>query len=346
MAKRIKYLDIAKGFAIIAVVFYHTRYLPFQNITLPLITSWMLPIFAVIGGLLFKHDSKERFLTFTLRKFKQLIIPYLLFGGISFLIWLLIRDSYHGKYISDSVSNSFLGLLVGKSLVFNGPLWFLPCYFLTVVFVRTIKSFLSHSLKAQLIAALALFIISYAIALLVRDKYFYTVQAVPIFSFFYLVGVILRKAQDFLLKSWGAVLLSLIFFVPISLTNGVVDIYGGLYGNFFLYAISAVLGSYIALFASRTIEQYSKKLTQFFLFYGGSSMTVLAVHFPLMQYATIVTSKTSLFSYAHGVPNLTSFDISFTNGRIFFLFGLGMFLFYSTVALAGSYLVIRLSKKL
>ena len=147
------------------------------------------------------------------------------------------------------------------------------------------------------------------------------------------------------MRSWGIVLLSMALFVPIALTNGVVDIYGSLYGNFFLFTVSAVLGAYSVLFASGRIESYLKRVPKFFAFYGKSSMTVLAVHFPLMQYATLLLSRTEIFSYAHGVPNLTSFDISFSNGRVFFLFGLGLFLFYSAVALAGSFAIIKLSQR-
>src|SRR3989338_11433530 len=54
---RLAYIDISRGLAIIAVIASHTGYLPLSRFLFPFINAWMLPIFAISGGLVLKADS-------------------------------------------------------------------------------------------------------------------------------------------------------------------------------------------------------------------------------------------------------------------------------------------------
>lgn len=340
---RIKYLDIARGIAIVTVVFYHTRYLPFQNFLLPLITPWMLPIFAVVGGLLYRHRETESFWAFFKRKFRTLMIPYIAFGVLSLVLWLIIRNVYDGRYIWAPVSSQIAGLTLGKELIFNGPLWFLPCYFLTGIFIRALYPYLGKSIKAQTLVILLL-IISF---LSPQGKMPYALNLIPLFSFFYLLGILLRQHIEDLRRSWELFALSVVLFIPLALSNGIIDVYGTVFHNYLAYIISAALGAYIILFKATLVEKfYGARLVNFFSYLGKNSMTVFAVHVPIMQWTTVLVSRTPIFTYTHGVPNLSSFDIFLSNGRLFFLFGLLLFIIYSFAALLGSYLIVRLSQRL
>ncbi|MCR5361752.1 MAG: acyltransferase family protein [Bacteroidales bacterium] len=88
-------------------------------------------MFFILSGYLY---NPEKFVTcgiFIKRKFKGLIIPYLIFGILTYLYWLLIESRFRGTNLS--AGQQLLGLFYGSRykdfLEFNGPLWFIPCLF-------------------------------------------------------------------------------------------------------------------------------------------------------------------------------------------------------------------------
>lgn len=84
--------------------------------------------------------SKKPILADIKRRLQTVVIPYFSFGLLIFLYWALLE-----RYFRDSsmtVMESFFGLLRGQYdyLDFNVHLWFLPCFFMTVVLYNVFMS--------------------------------------------------------------------------------------------------------------------------------------------------------------------------------------------------------------
>ena len=92
MNNRIEWIDIAKGIAIILVVYGHAG---LANI--PLLEKWVcafhMPFFFFISGILFSVDKYPTINKFLQRRWKTLIRPYLFFSIICLLAyWYLDPD--------------------------------------------------------------------------------------------------------------------------------------------------------------------------------------------------------------------------------------------------------------
>lgn len=126
--RRIHWIDISRGIAIILVMYGHlfasdnSRYL---------IYSFHMPLFFFISGLVFKPSNKP-FLTTAGKYFKQLLIPYYIFAIFTFLFALVSQTT---KLSLDNVGYQLWGILYGSGrdgmLGYNVVLWFLPCLFIT-----------------------------------------------------------------------------------------------------------------------------------------------------------------------------------------------------------------------
>jgi len=84
--KRLDWIDIAKGYGIILVIFAHLKNWSFNNY----IYSFHLPLFFFLSGYVFKANNT--FLDSILKKIKGLIIPYFMLG-IPMVIFTVLYNS-------------------------------------------------------------------------------------------------------------------------------------------------------------------------------------------------------------------------------------------------------------
>ena len=120
--KRVNWLDIAKGLAIIFIVLGHIYT---NKIAYTILYSFHLQIFMFVSGYLYK---KRNIGEFAKRKFKTVIIPYLFFGILEILYFYIVEARFR-DYIP--IKESILGLVTGNYdwLGFNVHLWYLPFFF-------------------------------------------------------------------------------------------------------------------------------------------------------------------------------------------------------------------------
>ena len=129
--KRIEYIDILKGIGIILVVLGHVT----KNEALSsFIYAFHMPLFFYIAGM-FLRDKPG----FTKSHARSLLIPYIFFGFISFVYWILIelrfRDLGGGSKISELIN-----LIYPTSMhQCNVVLWFLPCLFIGCIITNFIN---------------------------------------------------------------------------------------------------------------------------------------------------------------------------------------------------------------
>lgn len=138
---RISWLDILRGIGILLMVYGHINYV------IPVYTwiySFHMPLFFFAAGVVYKErdirkDIFHRALT--------LLIPYVFYGIITLLYWQFAERHYKPSDLS--FAEAAKGLLIGneESLDFNIPLWFLPCFFLTLVLYNILRKLFSIIIK-------------------------------------------------------------------------------------------------------------------------------------------------------------------------------------------------------
>ena len=125
--RRIGYLDILRGFGIIFIVIGHISY---DDNLLNWLYSFHVPLFFFAAGAVYKKRSVTDDLK---RRAMTVLSPYFSFGALELVYWQLLERRFRPSEMS--FGKSALGLLIGRFdyLDFNSHLWFLPCFFVTVV---------------------------------------------------------------------------------------------------------------------------------------------------------------------------------------------------------------------
>lgn len=125
---RYEYLDITKGFGILAVVWAHIM---LTGITHEICYAFHMPLFFLVSGMLFKREKYVSFLDFVKHRGKRLFVPYVLYSVFTWIIWALFRfvrgdvvDSYWMPLLQTVIAQGS-----GAFMVHNSALWFIPCLF-------------------------------------------------------------------------------------------------------------------------------------------------------------------------------------------------------------------------
>jgi acyltransferase len=141
---RIKWVDSVRGFAIILVVMGHT--VNPAGMLAKIIYSFHLPLFFMISGYLV--NAKESVAAKTLKLARSIMVPYTVSTILFFLLWLTfecpsplrdtpwppIREIFKGVIVSGMYATGQVNIYPPfKNINPIGPLWFLPCLFLTIL---------------------------------------------------------------------------------------------------------------------------------------------------------------------------------------------------------------------
>ena len=119
---RIDYVDLAKGFCIILVVFHHfcVSELGSTNPIIMFLRTFRMPLYFILSGLFFKEYSG--LWDFIKRKTNKLLIPFCFFLLPSLALFFITKRSfdffqflYHEVWLED--------------ISINEPIWFLWCLF-------------------------------------------------------------------------------------------------------------------------------------------------------------------------------------------------------------------------
>lgn len=131
---RLSWLDIMKGIGIILVIIGHV----YSNDTVfDWLYSFHMPLFFMAAGWVYR---KKPIRTDIIRRLQAIVVPYFSFGLLVLVYWALLERHFRDSNMT--VTESFLGLLRGQYdyLDFNSHLWFLPCFFMTVVLYNALMN--------------------------------------------------------------------------------------------------------------------------------------------------------------------------------------------------------------
>lgn len=284
-------IDILRGLTIILVVFGHIIRIGWLN---RYIWSFHLPIFFVISGYLYNPDKFTTFCAFLKRKFKGLIVPYLVFGVLTYMYWLLAECRFRGSDLNawEQFFGIFYGTRYDHYLDFNGPLWFIPC-----LFTMEILFYIIEKLKRPLVI-LVICVALFVFGVYSKDYYPWLpfgICAASIGIIFYVGGYFLRKlGQKIELgKTWISThkLLVVLFVIVLVVLQVLAvpyshaDLSRRETGNPFIYIGMAYLG-FLIYWQVSVLAKKSKLLE----WLGMNSLVIFALHGPVYRALVYITS--------------------------------------------------------
>ncbi len=204
MKERIQYIDLAKGFCIFLVVWFHvfSQY----NLTLPfssLLKSFRMPLYFILSGFFFKTYSG--FFSFLKRKTNKLLIPFAFFYIFTSLLLTAVLNTLGINIRCVGRLNDPITFIFGLyyESFSNPPIWFLFCLF-NINIIYYVIIIIRNKLK---LGSIFVIIVSLALGIIGATMHLYnfslpmfydsSLTALPFFVF----GNIINKKTD-ILRSW------------------------------------------------------------------------------------------------------------------------------------------------
>ena len=263
------WLDVLKGIGIVLVTIGHI----YSNRT---VFNWLysfhMPLFFLAAGWVYKEKPV---LTDIKRRIQTIVVPYFSFGLLVLIYWQVIERRFRDSDMS--FMDSLFGLFSGcyDNLDFDVHLWFLPCFFATVVLFNILAN-LGGKKIAYIVAAL----MSLIYVALPMPELPWGINRVFKYIGFYAVGVFLTgretKIVDRKIRTGvvAVVLLILNFFLSYhNLATGI------------MWLVTALIGVLALILISQLINQ--NRVLQYL---GRISLVILCIHGPVYRIVVKIVS--------------------------------------------------------
>ena len=262
---RIEYLDILRGFGIIFIVVGHITY---DQTVLKWLYSFHVPLFFFAAGAVYNKrpvwdDLKRRAMT--------VLIPYYSFGVLELIYWQILERRFRPSQIS--FGKSALGLLIGQYdfLDFNSHLWFLPCFFVTVLLFNALVNL--RGKKLAYAAAIAMIIVYIFIPM---PELPFGINRVFGHIFFYAAGVLasdFNLAEKYKKQNTALKITEICLLLAASVA---LSFFGLTFGA--LHFITALVGICGVFFASLLVRRCRP-----LQYIGRISLVILCIHGPVYR---------------------------------------------------------------
>jgi acyltransferase len=282
--RRVESIDICRGAGIILVVLGHIlRGGPLRM----WIYSFHMPLFFFLSGFVLTIPDRGKFATFSRRKLDRLVVPYGCFAVLGYTYWAIFERRFRSVGNEIPLWKPFLGIFYGVGtpqwMIFNIPLWYLPCLFLTLmVFVLVVLSVRRPKWIAVLIVCSS--VAGYVIA---GGKTSFVLPwggSVALTALVFMgAGWFLRRSNVIMSidrkTSMAIACIALAVNIPSALRNGSVDMnYLYLGNNYGLYYIAAISGIAFLFMFSATVQS-----SRFLSFLGHRSLGIMCLHAPIYR---------------------------------------------------------------
>lgn len=277
MNKRIEYLDIAKGFAMICIIFGHLGIVGINSF----VFTFHVPIFFLISG--YFLDNRLEMKEFMFKKSRQLLIPYML-ACSSIILGVTVGDvirNHTTEHVVENIKIYVIASIYGSGSVEYmepfymkqiGALWFLLALFVAICIVKYFMGFQYRGIVIALIAY-----VGYKTTNVVWLPF--SIQAGMTAAIFVYFGVLARKykvlerkTSPFILSSLAGIWLYCILFC------GRMYIVRNYFENGLLDIIGALAGSYLVIVFSHIISRKTKYIARVLKFFGKNSLLLLCCH--------------------------------------------------------------------
>lgn len=275
--KRIDWIDMAKGYGMIAVIISH--------ICLGPLNLWLytfhMPLFFFLSGYVF--DNKNKFSDFIKKKARSLLVPYFSLG-IPMVIFTILYKIYYNSFSIEQSVELVKAFIIQKR---QWTLWYIAClFFLNIIFyciTKLIKRRSIIGLIAVIFAVLGLcYYKSGGEALPWNIDVCFT--ALPFFFVGYVIKLNFDKLKVVFSKKCISVLIFLLFgivnvifgFLNIKITGKGLEMFYNEYANPVFTYISAFAGIFAVVIFSDFVTLKPIK------FIGENSLVYYAWHQTIM----------------------------------------------------------------
>ncbi|OHD38167.1 MAG: hypothetical protein A2015_15015 [Spirochaetes bacterium GWF1_31_7] len=342
LKEREQWIDTAKGIGILLVVVGHVFIEGNMFSVRRWIYSFHMPLFFFISGYLYRISKNVDFKIYIKNKFSLLIYPYFIFGFLSYIIYLIgyiIIVKYKGitniPNFQSGIIIPFVGLFFSKInngyLNVNMPLWFLPCLFVVQSFFYILRKVIKSEYLLFFVI-LSLSVLSYYFF---NEKIFlpWSIDTAMVALLFYYSGYLMFQYKKYIIDtkfSKFILIISLILSMIFSLLNITVIMGENIYGNFFIFLLSAISGIIFIILFSKLNK--SKVMIEV----GRNSLLILVTH------GVFIYVLKALFIFFFNI-NLEFINSNFFIGIIILM--ITLILLYPTVKIINKYLFILINIK-
>lgn len=278
-AKRIDWLDYAKGIVICLVIIGHNGHnLIYGDFVNRVIGTFDMPAFFIISGYLYKNRT---FKTCISRNFKRLLIPYL-FVSLFYCLWIAFTNIIHNNNLTYTIIDYLLSILCCYGFNYKanrlslGALWFLTALFVSNVLFNFIVNTICKNHKDNIYIYIYSIVIS-IIGVLIGNKICLPFNIdIAMYAQVYLCFGYWFKTNDD--KVLNKIFIKVICFILFSI--GVYyysfDMNTRQYEYIIISTISAISGS--CLFFSLCKKIKINYISKFFIYCGKNSLLILCIH--------------------------------------------------------------------
>ena len=130
--KRLEYIDFAKAFGMLLIVWGHIRLGDWSN---AFVYAFHIPLFFFLSGMVFSKKRYPDFKSFLLKRVNSLIKPYIVFSVLTWIVWAAFSYVTHANVDSYwmPLAETFIAQGSGGFLLHNVPLWFVTCLFIVEI---------------------------------------------------------------------------------------------------------------------------------------------------------------------------------------------------------------------
>lgn len=281
MKKRIGYIDMAKGLAIILVIVGHISFTP--SPAKIILYLFHIPLFFFLSGFTFSIDKYKTFSSFFWNKFKGIVIPFILLNV--FVLFVQVFILYPDQVLSFNAFYFVKQLLVSDRLHIYFQLWFLNVLFLSEIVSYFILRY-ARTRLIQFAVTVVLFFLVYAGQVAYESNWLliWNWDLVPVSTIFILLGVVVRKylsrVEAYLnlkflpIAVCACVIIGLLNY---KLSGLRVDLYYQQIGNHLLFYVSALAGIWGTVILFRGIPE-----AEWFKSIGKKTLVYYGVHSPIV----------------------------------------------------------------
>ncbi|MBQ8279969.1 MAG: acyltransferase family protein [Roseburia sp.] len=270
--KRDKSLDIAKGIAIILMMYGHLRY-TWSNMdsVYGWISSFHMPFFIYITGLLTNVKETEKWQQ-VLAKARRVLVPYAVWNVVGYVVHsaLKLQDQGFVQFVK--------GVVAGNNLNNNLPTWYLLAFFWISLFGIFVLPMIDT--KKRLVIALVISVAAvFAIGMFTEVADYFRWKGVVTLLPFFLLGYLLKKIEFRL--PWHLILLFFYAGYKTYRMNavaswGYVVVGNGTVGEAHLYLVSATFTTLALIETCRYLEKIP--VCQILAVFGKHSLIILCTH--------------------------------------------------------------------
>ena len=273
-------VDIAKGIAILLVVYGHSlrgmvyaNLLPDSSWLIPtnyLVYTFHMPVFFLLSGLFFRSSAKKGASSFWTGRFKSIVYPYFLWSLIQGAFQLALAGT--GAVNSTFHSSDLLGIL-WRPIV---PFWFLYALFFSNVVAMLVQ-------RARPIAVVAVALIAF----LAATRYAPDIVCDIAYGFLYFSLGILMRERDLLRRipsTWSISALLCLAFLATGIACYVLKVPER------LPLPAAILGMLATLAVSRTLDESAsaRPFADILQGLGRCSMSIYVLHILVLAFVRTI----------------------------------------------------------